>query len=192
LSLLAPALGEFQKAQPSTRVHVVNALKPAVIESVRSGEADLGLTSAALIPDDLFYEEVISNALELLAPADHPLATRRAIKLADIEPHPLLLPDVHSSTRRLIEEAFRREEIKLKPGMELQRWEVIREFVAMGLGVAIVPSFVSANLAGVVRIGLAYPFPRRSYGILTSRARHISSPSRNLIASISGAARPAA
>lgn len=184
LSLLGPALLPFQDRNPGVRVAVVNALKPQVIDGVRSGRADVGLTSATQIPADLHYDEVVSDELVLLLPSNHRLAGADRPGLVDLANETILLPDVHSTTRQLIISAFRDVGVPLLAGMELQRWEVIREFVALGAGVAIAPSFVAGGHPGVVAATLDRGFPRRSYGVLTARTRHLVSPARELIAAI--------
>ncbi|MEX2238229.1 MAG: LysR family transcriptional regulator [Dehalococcoidia bacterium] len=189
LSLLAPALFAFREHHPGVNVSVVSALKPEVVELVRSGRADVGLTSAASIPGDLAYDEVLRDTLGLFVHDGHSLSGRPVVGLAEIEPFPLLLPDVHSSTRVLLEEAFRSRGLVPKVGMDLQRWEVIREFVALGLGIAVVPSFVAVGLSGVSVVPIDHPFPTRSYGVLTSRLRHKTRPVRELIAAIGEQAR---
>jgi DNA-binding transcriptional LysR family regulator len=190
LSLLAPALFAFAERRPAVNVAVTSALKPEVIEAVRSGTADIGLTSATRIPRDLAYDEVLSDRLVLLVPANHPLTAHTSVALSDIEPFPLLVPDVHSSTRSLIDEAFRSLELTPRIGMDLQRWEVIREFVALGLGIAIVPGFVARGLSGTATLEVNFQFPRRSYGILTAKSQHLTRAARELIAGIRNAAEP--
>jgi DNA-binding transcriptional LysR family regulator len=184
LSLLAPALFDFRAQRPAVGVTVTSALKPEVVEAVRSGAADIGITSASAIPADLAYDEVLSDRLVVIAPAKHELARLKSLDLASLAPYPLLVPDSHSTTRRLIEEAFRSQGLTPQVGMDLQRWEVIREFVALGLGVAIVPGFVADGLSGVRIVDLDFPFPPRSYGILTARTRHLIRPARELIEAI--------
>ncbi|HEX5940202.1 MAG TPA: LysR family transcriptional regulator, partial [Dehalococcoidia bacterium] len=184
LSLLAPALFAYQERRPTVTVTVGSALKPEVLEGVRSGNADIGLTSATRIPPDLAYDEVLSDRLVLIVPGQHELATSRKVTLEQVEPYPVLVPDVHSSTRKLVEEAFRSLDRTMRVGMDLQRWEVIREFVALGLGIAVVPGFVAQGLSGVMVVELDFPFPPRSYGILTARTRHLTRPARELIEAV--------
>lgn len=170
LSFLAPALFTFQRRHPELRVSVLNLLKPDIIDSVRRETADLGLVSGEEIPPDLEYHEVKRDRLCLLVPAGHPLAARRSVELAEVARHRLLLPDPRSSTRKLVEEALRVHSLQFRIGMELERWEVIREFVAMGLGVAVLPGFVAGGMPGARAIPIAHPFPPRSYGMVTSRS----------------------
>ena len=184
LSLLAPALFAYRERRPNVNVTVSSALKPEVLEGVRSGSADVGLTSATRIPPDLAYDEVLSDRLVLIVPGQHELATSRKVTLEQVEPYPVLVPDVHSSTRKLVEEAFRSLDRTMRVGMDLQRWEVIREFVALGLGIAVVPGFVAQGLPGVIVVEVDFPFPPRSYGILTARTRHLTRPARELIEAV--------
>jgi DNA-binding transcriptional LysR family regulator len=185
LNLLAPVLKRYQRDNPSVQVIVHNRTRPEVFAMVAAGEVDLGVAARAGLPPGLAFDEILVDELVLIAPPDHPLARRAEVSLEDIALHPLLVPDQRSSTRQTVREVFARRGLELRIGMELERWEVIKEFVTAGLGVALVPSFcVSAAETRLALKSVGEYFPRRSYGIVTRRGKHLASAARSLVAAI--------
>ena len=185
LNLLAPVLKRYQKANPSVQVIVHNRARPEVFAMVASGEAELGVAARADLPPGLAFDEILVDELVLIAPPDHPLARQAEVSLADIARHPQLLPDRRSSTREVVKEIFASQGLELKIGMELERWEVIKEFVAAGLGVALVPSFcISGNDTRLAVKCVGEYFPRRSYGIVTRQGQYLAPAARTLAEAI--------
>ena len=69
--------------------------------------------------------------------------------------------------------------------MELERWHVIKEFVALDQGIAFVPGFsVAGDGARLAVRPVRGGLPPLAYGIVTRRGRHLPAGARNLIESI--------
>lgn len=185
LNLLAPVLKRYQREKPSARIIVHNRPRPEVFAMVAAGEVDLGVAARAGLPPGLAFDEILVDELVLIAPPDHRLARQAKVSLKDIARHPLLLPDRRSSTREAVKEVFAGQGLEPKVGMELERWEVIKQFVAAGLGVALVPGFcIAANASGLAVKRVGEYFPRRSYGILTRQGQYLTPAARTLAAAI--------
>lgn len=65
--------------------------------------------------------------------------------------------------------------------MELERWQVIKAFVGMGFGVAVVPRFVAWGDARLVVRQITPPLPSLSYGVLTRQGGYLSPASKELV-----------
>src|SRR3546814_19506094 len=76
----------------------------------------------------------------LIAPPDHPLAKRRELALADLSPYGLILPPRRLTTYRLVDLVFPQNRMPYTVALEVGGWEVIKQYVAMGLGLRIVPA----------------------------------------------------
>ncbi len=63
----------------------------------------------------------------------------RARKLAK---EAFVLPRKGSTTRTMIEGAFAQAGLELRVAVEAGGWEIVKRYVAMGLGVSVVPDFV--------------------------------------------------
>jgi len=185
LHLLAPVLQSFRRQNPSVRLIVYARVRSEAQAMVARGEIDFGVAARAGLAPGLDFQPVLSDRLVLIVPPDHKLAQGQDISLEEIARYPLLMPDSHSSTRHLIEEAFERSGLKLDIAMELERWQVIKEFVALNQGIALVPSFSLGDDRSRFAVKeLGHPFPPLSYGIITRRGAYLTPAAHSLIEAI--------
>ncbi len=186
LHLAGPALQVYRERHPDVRLVVYSSTRGQTEDMVAADEIDFGITSGPITSPYLTFEPVLNDELILICPLDHPLAQRSIVSIADVAPYPMLMAAPESSARAAIEAAIARTGRELRVAMELERWHMIKEFVALGQGIALVPSFTVAGEGDrlalrPVRGGL----PPLLYGILTRRGRHLPAPVRNLIEAIS-------
>jgi len=101
-------------------------------------------------------------------PAGSALLRKRRIGLADLTPHPLILPARGSSVRALVEKAFVALGLKLAPAYEVSLMSTVAGMVRAGLGIAILPaaSFDMGELAGLRLRSLSDPALAREVGLL--------------------------
>lgn len=185
LHLLAPVIQAFRRENPAVRLVVYARVRGETQAMVARGEIDFGVSARAGLPPGLDFQEVLSDDLLLITPWDHPLADRDDISLDQIARHPVLMPDRHSSTRHIIEEAFAQAGLELQIAMELERWQVIKEFVALGQGIALVPGFSLGDDRGRFAVRwLRHSFPCLSYGIISRAGAYLSPAARSLIEAI--------
>ena len=185
LHLLAPVIQAFRRENPDVRLVVYARVRSETQSMVASGEIDFGVAARPGLPPGLAFQEVLADELSLIVPWGHELADLEDASLPDIARYPLLMPDRHSSTRHIIEEAFGQAGLGLQIAMELERWQVIKEFVALGQGIALVPGFSLGDdrdrfAVRRVRGGL----PSLSYGIITRAGAYLSPAARSLIEAI--------
>lgn len=185
LHLLAPVIQAFRREKPDVRLVVYARVREETQAMVARGDIDFGVAARAGLPSGLDFQEVLADELLLIVPWGHELADRDEISLADIARHPVLMPDRRSSTRRIIEEAFAQAGLELQIAMELERWQVIKEFVALDQGIALVPGFSLGrdhDRFAVRRVH--HSFPSLSYGIITHAGAYLSPPARSLIEAV--------
>ena len=185
LHLLAPVIQAFRRENPDVRLVVYARVRSETQAMVAKGEIDFGVSARAGLHPGLEFREVLADQLTLIVPNGHDLADREGIRLADIARHQLLMPDRHSSTRHIIEEAFSQAGLGLQISMELERWEVIKECVALDQGIALVPSFSLGEGDNRFSVRPApHGFPGLSYGIITRAGVYLSPAARALIDAI--------
>jgi DNA-binding transcriptional LysR family regulator len=71
-------------------------------------------------------------------PARHPLAARRSVKLADLEGAQLIVPPSGRPHRTLLSRMLQSAEVTWHVAVEASGWELMLQFVRLGLGLAIV------------------------------------------------------
>src|SRR3546814_3123245 len=116
----------------------------------------------------------------LIAPPDHPLAKKRELALADLSPYGLILPPRRLTTYRLVDLVFQQNRVPYTVALEVGGWEVIKQYVAMGLGISIVTALclTAADRERLAARSLARWFPRRSYGVVMRTGKYLSPQAR--------------
>jgi DNA-binding transcriptional LysR family regulator len=123
----------------SFRLTVVPA--PQVVEDVRRGDCDLGVTFCCPPQPDIVKVASIPEPIVLVVPNDHPLAGAKSVTLNELEGRSLAVPDVTFGVRRILDRAAQEAGLAetLNPALSSNMFEALREFVRCGAGIAILP-----------------------------------------------------
>jgi DNA-binding transcriptional LysR family regulator len=119
----------------------------------------------------------------LITPPDHPLAHQRTLRLEDLSPYGLILPPKRLTTYRLVDLVFQRNRVPYTVALEVGGWEVIKQYVAMGLGISIVTAIclTEADRTRLAARSLAAWFPSRSYGVVMRKGKYLSPQARAFV-----------
>lgn len=171
LSFLPAALRSFREGRPGIRMVSYVIPFEVMAEKLDRGEADLGValndSQRALIDaEPIGHTEVVC-----LLPADHPLAGRDDVTVADLEGETLVSYRGDSLLGIRLEQAFAREGSRMRTGVEIDVSIIALSFVQQGIGIALVDGLIPwAGFPGVVtrpfRPAVAVPI-----SILTSTRR---------------------
>lgn len=181
LYILPPIVREFSLRYPNVRFKLHNVAGGSALDLLRANEVDFAVGPMLEIPDEVDFQPLLAYEPVLITPPDHPLAARTEPTLAQIAAYGLILPPRHMSTWRIVEFVFRQHGVRYTVTLEAQGWEVIKGYVEAGLGVSIV---TSVCLRGTERLAvrpLARYFPRRSYGLILRKGKHLSPAARRFI-----------
>lgn len=178
LYILPEPVRRFVAQYPSIELRLHNVTGRDGLAMLRADEVDLAVGSMSELPDDIAYRSFVTYRPVLITPFEHPLATRPAVSLAEIAEHGLILPPRHLSTWRLVERTFRQHGLEYRVVLEAGGWEVIKKYVALGLGLSIVSELCLTGSENLGRVPLDEHFPLRSYGIVTRRGRFLSPPAQ--------------
>jgi DNA-binding transcriptional LysR family regulator len=139
---LAPLLKQFRSAYPMVTVSVRVQFGDTVPELVRSGEIDLSFR--AIIDKDQWpgiqVIPYMQDRLVAVCPSDHPLATRSSVTIETLSNEIFVDLTRDLPLRRLIDKVFAQHHLKRTTAFEVSEIRIAMQFVANGLGVAIVPS----------------------------------------------------
>jgi DNA-binding transcriptional LysR family regulator len=181
--LLPDFVVAFRERHPSVKLQLHNVTGKDGLALLRSDQVDFAIGSMLDVPNDLSYEAVQSYDPMLITPPDHALAQLREVRLEDLSPYGLILPPQRLTTYRLVDLIFQQRKVPYRVAIEVGGWEVIKHYVALGLGISIVTGICigaedRARLA--VRNMSAY-FPQRSYGVVVRKGKYLSSEARAFI-----------
>ena len=148
---------------------------------LRADEADLAIGSMLEVPDDIIYRQSLSFSHTLITPLDHPLANKENITLEDICPYGLILPPRHLATWRFLEWVFSQSGLKFSVSLEAGGWEIIKKYVALGMGVSIVTDVCLTGEEALARKSLDKFIPKRSYGVVVRKGKFLNPQSQAFI-----------
>ena len=183
LYLLPGIVDAFRREHADVRLSLHNVTGAGGLDLLRSDAVDLAVGSMLDVPADLSYTPVYSFEPMLIMPPDHPLAERTDLSLEDLSPYGLILPPKRLTTYRLIDLVFQQNRVPYTVALEVGGWEVIKQYVAMGLGISIVTAIclTEADRQRLAARSLARWFPSRSYGIVMRKGKFLSAQARAFV-----------
>lgn len=183
LYLLPRIVEQFRARHPDVRLTLHNVVTDDGTEMLRADAVDLVVGTLVDVPADLSYEPAYRFEQMLITPPGHPLAGQPELSLHDLAPHPLILPPQRQVTWRLVDLVFQQARVPYTVSLEVGGWEVIKQYVAMGLGISIVSS-ICLDDADADRLAirpLDAWFPARSYGVVVRKGKVLSPQARSFI-----------
>jgi LysR family transcriptional regulator, carnitine catabolism transcriptional activator len=180
--LLPRAIRALADAHQGIVVRVRDAIAGRVVELVRSGEADFGIGSLIRPDPELVVTPLFTDRLCAFAPADHPLAQKRRVRLRDVGAHPLILTGQDTSVRQIVERTLAAVRLPVQVAQEATYMTTAIGMVQAGLGIAILPeSAMALDPAAPVRaLSIREPVLTRQIAILTRTGRSLSPAAERL------------
>ena len=181
LYILPKYIKRFSEAYPGIQIKLHNVTGRDGMTMLRADEADLAIGSMLEVPDDIIYRQSLSFSHTLITPLDHPLANKENITLEDICPYGLILPPRHLATWRFLEWVFSQSGLKFSVSLEAGGWEIIKKYVALGMGVSIVTDVCLTGEEALARKSLDKFIPKRSYGVAVRKGKFLNPQSQAFI-----------
>lgn len=145
---LLRALHEFRRVCPMIKITVQRSLGSRIPDEVLSHAVEMGVVSYAPIDPLLRSIAVYRDELAFLVYPKHPLAKAKSVSIRQLGAESFVAHNVPSPYRAKVLQAFARHKTPLNMDVELPTIEAIKNFIAMGNGVALVPAIcVEADLA---------------------------------------------
>lgn len=184
-------IASLRQRHPGVTVVVRDALAERILGLIRADEADLAFTSEPLPDRELEFRPILEDRMVAVLPPDHPLASRRAVRLVDLLATPLVLMDRDSSVRRIVDNACASIQRLAEPRYEAAYMSTAIGLVRAGLGATLLPSS-AAELRGaddLVILDLEAPRVQRRMGLLKQRRRAWSPAAEAFVAEVDALAR---
>lgn len=181
--LLPGMVAAFRAKHPDIHLNLHNVTGSDGLALLRSDEVDFAVGSMLDVPNDLSYEPLHHFDPLLIMPLGHELAEKSQIALEDLSPHGLILPPKRLTTYRLVDLVFQKSRVPYHVAIEVGGWEVIKQYVAMGLGISIVTGICidDRDKDQLAIRNLRQFFPQRSYGVVVRKGKYLSADARSFI-----------
>jgi len=134
-----------------TSVRLQTANREAALASLAAGHSDLAVIAMNSPPPGLRSRLLASYPQMLVVKANHPLAARKRLRVADLDGIDLVVPPEGRPHRRALERAMRDHDVSWRIAAEVDGWDLLVHFADLGLGATVVNGCVRlpARLRGI-------------------------------------------
>jgi LysR family hydrogen peroxide-inducible transcriptional activator len=174
---MIPTIGPYVLPQVAPAVHrqmprldllLFEYQTAVILEKIHTGEIDVGVLALPVEGEGLATRRLYDEDFNVALPANHRLAARASVRIADLEDESLLLLEEGHCLRDQALEVCGRISIHERQDFRATSLETLRQMVAAGAGVTLMPELASrgayGNARGVVIRPLVRPTPHRQIG----------------------------
>ncbi len=166
--LLPLVAKKLRKQLPKLRLMLYEYQTAALLEKLRNGDIDMGVLALPVSAEGLDSRELYREDFVVAVPAQHELAKKAAVKLADLAGEELLLLEDGHCLRDQALEVCSRIDASENQDYRATSLETLRHMVAAGWGVTLLPKLAAsgpfATGQGLTIKLLPKPAPHRIVG----------------------------
>jgi len=142
-TIMPVAIAEFAKTHPAVELSMVLHEPQEAVAALRAGDIDLALTFGGGRQEDrdgdgVTHHHLLEDPMYLVLSRDHPLARKRAIRLADVAAEPWIGGAPDCECNRMISQACLRHGFDPRIAFETDDYSAVQGFVAAGVGVSLI------------------------------------------------------
>jgi len=178
LYLLGKALSQFSGPGASPHLQLLTRNRDASVQAVRAGQAQLGIAPLGGVPADLHAVRLTVVGQVLVLPRAHALASRRSVRLRDLQGANLIVPPAGRPHRELLARLLQAESVQWQPSLEADGWELMLRFAQLGFGLTVVNACCRIP-KGLVAVPLQ-GYPPLEYHLFRAADRPPSVPAQRL------------
>jgi DNA-binding transcriptional LysR family regulator len=174
-TLMPLAVATFRERHPDVALTLAEGEPEEIAPRVRAGDFDLALLFEFPGVDErpsagLRARHLLEDPLHVALPANHPLATKRALALTDLRQEDWVQTSAQSPCARHVVRSCLAAGFEPRVSFESDDYETVQGLVAAGVGVALIPTLALTHVhPGVVVRGLAPRSPARKVVVATPR-----------------------
>jgi DNA-binding transcriptional LysR family regulator len=191
---LPKVLAKFLAANPSISLDIEERESADIAAALASGAADVGIASAAALPDTIEQFPFRDDALVVVLPRGDSLGRKRAMALADVVDRAFVGLPADSALQRHIAGHAARLGKSMKVRARVTGFDAVCRMVEAGAGIGIVPEASAARCRPSMRIEsvrLSDPWASRRLAICARDLRSLPAGALRLVAHLREAAVPA-
>ncbi len=184
LSEMSRLQEEFSRRFPNAQLHVDYLRPQKIYEAVLADQADLGLVSYAVATKELAVIPWREEEMSVAVAASHPLAQKAILLPADLQDQDFIGFDEDLSIRRELDRFFRDQGIEMHLAMQFDNIQMIKEAVALGSGISILPArtmLAEIEQGRLVAIPLHAPELVRPVGIVHRKRKRFNRAAQSFL-----------
>ena len=174
IHIMSDHMQRFMTLHPQAKVRLEYLHPHKVVEAVLTDEADLGLLSYPPKNRSLTVIPWRDEVMVFVCHPTHRLARRRLVALADLHNENFIAFDANLRIRKAIDRSLRQRDVRVNIAMEFDNIETIKQAIAVGAGVSILPQPTILKEVGyrtLAAVPLDMPEMVRPLGIIHRRGK---------------------
>jgi LysR family carnitine catabolism transcriptional activator len=185
-SLLPQILARYHRQYADINVTVHDVIAESVVDMVRDGRVELGVTFDPGEAQDLNFQPLFRDRFVAVLPKEHPLLEKPELKWRDLRSFAYIALQRPSSIRLLIDQVLQDHDIALTPAFEAHQLASIGRMVTAGLGISIVPALSSGQMQemGAECRAVTAPVITRNVGVITRKRYPLSVATQAMLSTI--------
>ena len=175
---------EFSARHPAGRLQVEYMRPERIYEAVRGETADLGLVSYPIASREIAAIPWREEEMQVAVPPSHPLADKDEASPADLKGLDFIGFDEGLPIRREVDRFLRAQGVSVNVVMYFDNIQTIKEAVALGSGVSILPArtmLAEIEQGRLVAVPLRTPGLLRPVGVLHRRRKKFNSATQSFL-----------
>ncbi len=158
--LLPRVMRAIRRSLPRLELRLYEQQTAPLLAGLHAGELDLGILALPVELAGLESRELFREPFTLAVPEHHPLAAREAVRTTDLRGEKLLLLEEGHCLRDQALEVCARAGVREGEEFRATSLETLRQMVAAGAGVTLLPELASRGAYGNARGVEVRPFVR--------------------------------
>lgn len=147
-------IGAFQKRFPKIQVEVDYAMHAEIIDAVLDQRVDIGVLPNVPKDGRFASQTYLTQDVVALVPLGHRIASIPSVSIKELENEKLIFQKKGSATQRVVDAAFRKADINIRPVLFLETGSEVFEAVANGLGVGFMWRYGTTRQDGARRVSI--------------------------------------
>ena len=166
---LLPTIGPYllprvsqpmRKSLPRLELRLYEYQTEQMLQKLETGEIDLGILALPVDAEGFETQELYTEAFTVAVPDQHRLAKRDSVRVDDLNGETLLLLEDGHCLRDQALEVCSRVDLHEKQDFRATSLETLRQMVATGAGITLLPELASRGAYGNARGVVIRPFTR--------------------------------
>jgi DNA-binding transcriptional LysR family regulator len=129
-------ISRFHEIFPRIQIELNEGNSSDMIQSLKTLQNEIVISAMENDADDISFIPFVKEEILLIYPLNHSLSKKKKIHLKDIADEPVIMKEIGSGTRRLVDELYKRSGISPKILMETSDAEIIKLLVRHGEGIS--------------------------------------------------------
>lgn len=180
---LVSYLQKFHHLYPNIELLITNRTSIECVSLLKKNAVDLIVTNLPNNEIDQSLTVIETDTFEdiIIAPSSYDALKHKGVTFEELVNFPVLLLDRQSTTTRFLQDTFSKENLTLKPAIELGSIDLLVDMASIGLGLTFIPDYVYRPSEDLFIVNTREKLQKRKLGIVTQAKTPLSTASKAFI-----------